>query len=247
MNVITAVRVLGPVDTRGVFRDPMLRWVIVLSPVMALAFRFVVPLIAEMVRERLDFDLLPYYSLIASVVVLITPGLVGTVIGFLLLDQRDDRTLTALLVTPLSLGDYLAYRLSVPIVVSVLLGMIMIPLAGLVETTLAQIVVASISAAPVAALYTLFIGAIAANKVQGFAIAKGIGILFPPVIVAYFVAMPWQPLFGLIPLYWPVKTYWLFADGEPGLACLYAVIGLVYQLLLLGMLVRFFGRTIRRS
>jgi len=36
-------------------------------------------------------------------------GIVGTVIGFVLLDQRDDQTLPALLVTPMSLGDDVRY------------------------------------------------------------------------------------------------------------------------------------------
>ena len=48
---------------------------------------------------------------------LMVAGMVGTVVGFLLLDQRDDQTMTALLVTPLSLGDYLRYRMTLPMLV----------------------------------------------------------------------------------------------------------------------------------
>ena len=36
------------------------------------------------------------------------PGIVGMVVGFLLLDERDERTLSALRVTPLSMRRYLA-------------------------------------------------------------------------------------------------------------------------------------------
>lgn len=39
----------------------------------------------------------------------------GVVTGFLLLDERDDRTLTALQVTPLPLRAYIFYRVTVPI------------------------------------------------------------------------------------------------------------------------------------
>jgi fluoroquinolone transport system permease protein len=45
-----------------------------------------------------------------SFLVVVMPALVGMVIGFLLLDQRDDQTLAALQVTPLTLNGYLIYR-----------------------------------------------------------------------------------------------------------------------------------------
>lgn len=246
MNVITTIRALGPVDARGVIRDPMLRWILILTPLMALLFRFGVPLIAEWLERQLDFDLVPYYTLIVSFIGPITPGIVGTVIGFLLLDQRDDETLTALLVTPLSLTDYLRYRLAVPVAISVGLTMIMFPLAGLVDMSVAQVVASSICAAPIAAMYALFIASFAANKVQGFALAKAIGVLFIPAVIAYFLAPPWQQVMGLVPLYWPLKVFWLFDAGSPGVGWVYAIVGLVYQSILVWLLTRHFARVVRR-
>ena len=51
---------------------------------------------------------------------------------FLLLDHRDDRTLTALQVTPLTVEGYLAYRIAVPMVVSVPVMMASVAIADLV-------------------------------------------------------------------------------------------------------------------
>ena len=53
--------------------------------------------------------MVPYYTLVMSFVGVSATGIVGTVIGFVLLDQRDDQTLPALLVTPMSLGDDVRY------------------------------------------------------------------------------------------------------------------------------------------
>ncbi len=245
MRTVEVIRALGPIDARNIARDSMLRWLVVLTPGMGLLFRFAVPLATEVLDRELGFDLLPYYPLVMSFIGVVAAGIVGTVIGFLLLDQRDDQTLPALLVTPLSLNDYLAYRLAVPMVVAVLMTMIMFPLAGLTDLTVAQVVTTSLCAAPLAPMYALFIGGFAANKVQGFALAKAIGILFIPVIAAWFVAPPWQDLLGIVPLYWPLKVFWLFDEGSAS-AWAYALVGVAYQALVLWLLARRFARVVRR-
>ncbi len=213
MRAIEVIRSLGPIDARSVTRDSMLRWLVVLTPAMGLGWRYGVPLVAEVLDDKLGFDLVPYYPLVMSFVGVTVAGLVGTVVGFLLLDQRDDQTLSALLVTPLSLIDYLAYRLAVPMIFGVALTAIMFPLAGLTDLSVAQVLVTSLCAAPLAPMYALFIGAFAANKVQGFALAKAVGILWVPVVVAWFIPEPWQNLVGVIPLYWPLKVFWVFDEG----------------------------------
>jgi fluoroquinolone transport system permease protein len=177
---------------------------------------------------------------------LIAAGMAGTVAGFLLLDQRDDQTLTAILVTPLRLGGYLQYRLTGVILVSAALGSIMVPLAALSETTLLQLVLSAAVAAPLAPIYALFLGTFAANKVQGFALAKAIGVVFVPCVAAYFVAGPWQSAFGLLPHYWPLKVFWLFDEGATAAAMGHALLGLVWQGMLVAMLVRRFSRVLKR-
>jgi fluoroquinolone transport system permease protein len=177
---------------------------------------------------------------------MIAAGMVGTVVGYLLLDQRDDQTMTALLVTPLSLGDYLRYRLGGLMMLSAVFGAVMVPLAGLSETTPAQIGLTAIAAAPLAAIYALFLGAFASNKVQGFALAKAVGVVMIPCILAYFVTGPWQTAFGLVPHYWALKVFWLFDEGSTGMALVHALIGLAWQAVLLLLLVRRLSRVLRR-
>ena len=246
MRALATIRALGPVDARSVVRDSLLRWIPVLTPALALLLRFGAPLLTELLQERADFDLRPYYPLIMSFMGLVGPGMVGTVIGFLLLDQRDDATLPALLVTPLSLRGFLVYRLSVPMIITLAMSLVMFPLAGLIPMRVTQVVLASVTGVPVMALYALVIGTFAANKVQGFAIAKALGIVMIPAIVSYFVAPPWQTLFGVIPIYWSLKVFWLFEAGDAAAAWPCAAAGLAYQGLLIWLLSRRFARIVHR-
>ena len=243
---IGRLRALGAIDARSVARDSLLRWMIILAPAIGLLFRFGAPLIDSMLERELAFELTPYFPLLMSFLPLVAAGLAGTVAGFLLLDQRDDQALTAILVTPLRLGGYLRYRLTAVILLSAVLGSIMVPLAGLSETTLLQLVLSAVVAAPLAPIYALFLGAFAANKVQGFALAKALGIVFVPCVAAYFVAGPWQSVFGLLPHYWPLKVFWLFDEEATAAAMGHALLGLVWQGMLVAMLLRRFSRVLKR-
>ncbi|HEU4767488.1 MAG TPA: hypothetical protein VFS77_08930 [Pyrinomonadaceae bacterium] len=246
MKTAAAFRSLGAIDAHNIARDSMLRWIALFTPAFGLLFRFGIPSVAELLRRQLNFDLVAYYPLLMSFLPLILATMIGSVVGFLLLDQRDDQTLSALLVTPLSLSDYLRYRLTGLMLVSVVLGAVMVPMAGLTPTTPMQALVSAVTAAPLAPIYALFLGTIAANKVQGFALAKAAGIVMVPCIVSYFVTGPWQTAFGLLPHYWPLKVFWLFNEGTIGPALLHALIGLAWQSVLLMVLVRRFSHVARR-
>ena len=197
-----------------------------------------VPALNEWLGERYAFDLTPHYPLLTSFLVLMVPTLMDSVVGFLLLDQRDDRTLTALQVTPLTVEGSLAYRIAVPMVASV-------AIANLVTMGVVTAFAAAVQAAPAAPLYALFVAAFAANKVQGFALLKGVGVLTWPPVIAWFVSSPWQVAFGIDPLYWPLKLFWMLEAGEPRVG-LYFAAGLAYQGLLMALLVPRFKTVITR-
>ncbi len=246
MRTAAAFWSLGAIDARNVARDAMLRWIAVFTPAFGLLFRFAVPPVGDALDRQFGFDLVPYYPLLMSFLPLIATGMTGTVVGFLLLDQRDDQTMSALLVTPLSLRDYLRYRLGGLMLLSAVFGAAMVALARLSETTTLQVVVTAVTAAPLAPIYALFLGTFAANKVQGFALAKAAGVVFVPCIASYFVTGPWQSAFGLVPHYWALKVFWLFDEGAIGSALAHALIGLAWQAAFLMVLVQRFSHVVRR-
>src|SRR4051794_18266638 len=113
MDVTSIIKVFGSGDIRSVRRDSLLRWMPVLPIILALGVRLVFPLVLERLGQLAGLDLAQYFPIMASaILLLITPILYGMMVGFLFLDQRDDGTLTALRVTPVSLNSYIAYRLS---------------------------------------------------------------------------------------------------------------------------------------
>jgi fluoroquinolone transport system permease protein len=241
---IASFSALCSADFKYLRRDPMLAWLTVFPLAIALAMRWGVPPLSELLVERYSFDLLPYYPLILSFLLLTMPTIVGAIIGFMLLDARDDGTLTAVQVTPLTLRGYMFFRAMVPMLLSLIMTAASLEISGLMQGNALLLLLYSLVAAPLGPLFALFIASIARNKVQGFAIMKASGVISWPAIIAWFISMPWQLAFGLVPHYWMAKVVW---QGELGQATgVYAAIAIIYQLVLLAYFLRRFDRVVTR-
>ena len=245
MKAIQIVRALGPIDWKSVQRESLQAWMLTLPFLILALLRFAVPAVTEWLLREFQFDLVPYHALMVSYfVVLFVPMVLGQVLGFLLIDEREADTLTALFVTPLSVTGYLAYRIGLPVLLSMALALALLPAAGLVSLPWRQVLPVAFIAALEAPMIALFLASVARNKVQGFALGKVMGSLQLIPIAVFFVDPPLQYLAGLLPTYWPVKAFWVAHQGGDGFA-LWVALGLAVHVGVLALLGRWFARTVR--
>ncbi len=241
MKLLKVFQVLGPVDARSLWRDSLLRWMLVVPVLPALVVRWGIPELAAWLQADYSFDLTEYYPLIMGFFTLFVPMMVGMVIGFLLLDERDDRTLTALRVTPLRVTDYLAYRISLPTLLSIILTVVCFYIAGLVKFPLWALVPIAVMSGLEGPMEALLLASFASNKVVGMAMLKGFGTLFIAPLAMFFIESNWQFLAGILPTFWPVKTFWQLYSGATGWGWM-LVLGFISHGLVLAWLVRRFNR-----
>jgi len=246
MKATRIVRSLGPIDWKSVQRDSMLRWMILIPAVAAIVIRVGAPPLARFSLERFGFDLTPYFPLIVSLIGAAMPMIYGAIVGFLVLDQRDDHTITALQVTPLTLVGYLGYRAVMPTLLGMLVTLFVVPVSELVDIRPQSLLMTALANAPFAAMTALFLAAFAENKVQGFALMKAGGVIFIPVVLAHFVESGWQLVFGLLPLYWPVKLFWVLEAGQ-SFGWFYFLVAMIYQGAIIWLLLRRFDRVMHRA
>ncbi|MBI2848767.1 MAG: ABC transporter [Chloroflexi bacterium] len=244
MHLTALFKALGPVDLRNVRRDPLLLWIPIYPLFLALVYRFGVPALATVARGYWGIELQALYPLFMSLFLVFTPGVAGMVVGFLLLDERDDGILTAHLVTPVPWTTYLAYRLSVPVLLGLVMTLSSYPLAGLVPLGFGPLLAVTLLGSLAAPLVALFLGALAENKVSGFAMVKILNILLVLPLAAYFFTSPWRYLAGLVPTFWPLQAYWSAATGQP--YGLYLVGGAVVNVAALALLLRRFDTVAHR-
>jgi len=201
---MTKLATLSLNDFKNIIREPLLIF-LMLGPVLLLfALRWVIPFFTEILSPYLD--LREFYPLIAGIVPLFVPMLIGFLTGFILLDERDEQVYLMLIVTPLAKGGYLAYRIILPTLVSLIYSIMILPFISIADIPFVSIVVVSFLAAFEAPLTALFLAGFAGNKVEGLALSKGLGIFLAIPIAGFFIGYPWKLFAGIIPFYWPINA-----------------------------------------
>ena len=243
MQATKLLRSLGLNDFRNVQRDQLLGWLAIIPLVYAIMIRLIVPAI----ESNLGFDISPWYPVLNGFfAVLVAPVFFGLIIGFLLLDERDDGTMLAMQVSPVPLLTYLAAKILMPTLLSLVLAVAVYAVAGLAPLDIGILIPAVLVAALEIPVWALALAAFANNKVEGFALMKGGAGLFMIVpIGAYFVDFPWQVLFGILPAYWPMKMYWEALQGNP--IWPYVIGGIVIHVIAIVILLRVFKRKLART
>lgn len=228
----------GANDLKSVRRDSLLVSVVLAPWLLVISLRLAVPPLTEFLERQYSFDLSVYYpQIICFFLFLNIPMLFGVMTGFLMLDERDDDTLTALRVTPASLNGLIFYRLLTGFGFSTVYILLTTPLTGLLRIeNLWLIVPSALVASLFAPVVTLFLVSFAKNKLEGFALMKGAGIVLIGPIASFFVAGTAQYLFGILPTFWSLRAFVSALANAP--FGTFILIGSAFNLALLVLLYR---------
>lgn len=108
------IRNIGKNDMRLIRRDLILITLLIFVVYIAVVLRFLLPWANRYLADKgflpnagIAHDLSYYYPIIIAFLLIYTGGgmLAGAILGFLALSEKDDRTVMAMLVTPVSLSN----------------------------------------------------------------------------------------------------------------------------------------------
>lgn len=228
-------------DVRLVARDNMLILFSVMLVAMGIGMRYALPALDTTLAEQgvmpSDTVTLRFSDTFPAFVVFVAvwqgANLPGVLVGFLLLDEKEDRTLTALRVTPLPFSLYTGYRVGVAALVTFACILYLVLVTGQCQLPWWPLLPIAVGGSLTAPLAALFYATFAADKVQGLAFTKFAGIAGLTILLGYFAPEPWQWLLGVFPPFLVAKSYWMALEGR----ALYWVPLVVGSLLQLGLLV----------
>jgi fluoroquinolone transport system permease protein len=225
------VAAFGRNDIRGTYREPLL-WMIVVAPVIwTTGVAIFTPMVTEMLSERYDFDLVPYYPLVLTAFLLLTSIIiVGAIASFLVLDEMDAGTMTALRVTPVPLSTFFVYRAATVMVVTTVYVIATLSFSGILEPgLLPALIPIGLLSGLTAVVCLLLIVVVANNKIQGIAMVRALGMLMAGLpALPWFIDSAWNLAFGVLPPYWAAKAFFVACDHGTWWA--YVVVGAVYNL-----------------
>ena len=212
-------------------RDTLTAFMTIYPIIFGVVGRYVLPWADE--NSGFSLDLFGDFALAA--LVLLTPMIYGAVMGFSILDDRDDGVMTAIRVTPMTISKFLSVRIAMVMAFTFGATLFVILFSGFSPLSLSKTLLIAGVNTLVAPIAGFLINAFATNKIEGFAIMKGTGMVVAfPVISLIFT--DWREfIFAFVPGFWPAKAISAVYRGE-GMLNLsfggYLIIGLVYAAVL---------------
>lgn len=240
-------------DFRIIGRDQFLQLMFGFVVLIALFLRFALPALNDNLAAN---GLMPgsfhaeplssFYPLLVGFMVVFQGALLsGAIYGFLILDEKEDGTLVAMQVTPVPTANYLGVRMYIPALVAAVIVFAQLHFVGIAVPQLADSIAISLGASLAGPIATLVYANFAQNKLQGFAIAKFVGVAGWIILIGWFVPEPAQWLFGLFPPFLVSKAYWMAISGNSAWVWT-LMLGVAAQLALIALLVHRFRRTLQQ-
>ncbi|MCK9536800.1 MAG: hypothetical protein M0R05_04365 [Bacilli bacterium] len=150
----------------------------------------------------------------------------GVLLGFSLIENKDENTISAIAVTPVSVNGYLIFKIIYTYLYSIIANLVLIgglrlfayhnfiieyngnPISLLENISWLYIVVFSLVNSVFVPAVALLLAALAGNKIEGFAFLKagGIILIIPLLSLLNFFQNGKQYLLGIIPNFWPLKA-----------------------------------------
>ncbi|KAF0195754.1 MAG: hypothetical protein FD169_1242 [Bacillota bacterium] len=232
---------LWTVDLRQSGRDPLTALLFFVPVIMGLAGRFGFPALLNLLPAGLDVT--QYVRLSMAVLVLFPSMLTGMIAAFLMLDEKDEGTLTAIQVTPVPKMQYALYRLFSPVLMSMVLVVLLVIIVGLVIVPAWVLLLTAILAALGAPLWAFVIFLFSGNKIEGLAIVKLLSLFIGVPLLAEVLPSKFLPLLWPFPLYWPYKFFLGSLTGATYTSLLGAwIVGALIHAVYLAVLLRFISK-----
>ena len=201
-------------DLRLMLRDGFLLGIGLLYLATVAALRVSLPALEGLAAGVMNYRPGDAYPALLAFLVFFEGALpAGVIIGFLLIDERDQRTLDALRVSPLPLRVLIGYRLGAAYLLSVVTMAAAMTILGLPILTPAQGAVLSLVGALHGPLIALTLAATANNTSEGFAVLKSVNLIGLPALIAWFVAPNWHWPMMAFPAYWTARAVWSVGDA----------------------------------
>ncbi len=228
-------------ELKNITRDRMYIFFFVFPIVLGVGGYFLIPYVEGLVAPGN-----PMAQIIAMFLILITGFIFGAVTGFTLLDDKDDNVLMSLKITPISVRFYVIVKLAISYVFG-FFAMIVLTVAMnfLPGSSFGTILLIAIIGAIQGPMVALIVNSFARNKVEGFVIMKGSGLLLMIPVLVFFV-QTWKEVFlVIVPGFWPARLIQmeLLPMVDVNFTFIvYFIIGVIYNIGFAALLMKFYAK-----
>jgi len=179
-------------DLRGIYRDRFVFTMMFYPFVLAVVTRLLVPVV--------PITNVGLYA--APLIPMMAASIIGTVLGFAMIEERETRTWLLLRVLPLQPSTLFLYLTVSASALTFVVNLLCLIIYGVKPADLVTATVLVAVTSLMAALMMLLLGALASNKIEGLTIGKIISALGSLPLLVFVLPQPWQLLLAWNPWYW---------------------------------------------
>lgn len=220
-------------DLKLIQREPILMLLAVLPLFIFVFIKLMLVFATPLLIQYTGFDLSAYNGYILATTLLLSPFMLGTVVGFLMIDEKDARIYELISITPVGYSGYILNRLLLPMVGSILYTFVGYLILNIYSLNFALLVYMAVLLGIEGAMLGFLLFYIADDKVKGLTYSKGLGI-FLFFIFADLIDIKWiQWIASILPFYWIAR---MIHDSNPAFAAaMAAMLHILYFIIILRM------------
>lgn len=202
MITINRTSTLVAADIKNIMRDRSLSFVLFVPILMIVLLRFAVPQLQQIYPPIIDFY--PAIVAFSCMMIAIFPAYV---MAFVMMDEKDQQVVQVIRVLPVSIKNFLLYRLLLVMGFSFFYVTITLILNSLIEFNFIQVFILAFLVALIAPMTMFFIVSFAKNKIEGVTMFKLLNMLLILPILQFFIDSPLLNLVGIIPVFWTYAAF----------------------------------------
>ncbi len=193
---------LFKIGLRQITRDGMLLVLLPAPVLIGCLFKFVVPIVNDILIDRLSFTLSPWYGFMDALLICLTPMFTAMISAFLMLEEKDEGIVAFYQISPAGGHSYLTARIGLPILWAFCMTVAITAIFNISGLSMLTIVTASLVSALSGIVMAMALVSLAGNRIEGLALSRIMSIYQIGVVLVWFAPKPVAYASAFLPSYW---------------------------------------------
>ena len=189
-------------DLKHMIREPIIGLMFFVPIIISIVFKLADLYLVPVIEMNFSVDIGFYYIYILSAIFVISADMIGVVIGFMMLDDKDGHILELISVTPLGKNGYLINRLGFMSIFTFIFTFVSYFILNIVRIPFYTLVFIALMLSIISASIGILLSSLATDKVKGLTYAKGLNFIvvfcFADLIDIEYIRI----ISAIFPTYW---------------------------------------------
>ncbi|MBN2878769.1 MAG: hypothetical protein JXN65_03970 [Clostridia bacterium] len=192
-------------ELKKIFREPIMVLLFFAPILITLIFKLMYVFLVPFIQKYIAFDMSQYQHYVLVFTMIMSAMLLSIVMGFTMIDDRDNKIVELISVTPMGKSGYLFMRLSLVFLFVFIYSIYTYLFMGIYILPVFTLLYLSLILCIYSAVMGLLLFSVASDKVNGLTYAKGMNVVFLFAFVDLLNIKWLNAVGGIFPPYWITK------------------------------------------